>query len=144
VALNIIPDRNWNIADPAIRHLKVQNLHRVVELARALDLPLNVGTEMNGFGQKLVDGFDVPELALLRQAFLDGAYFVYGHTALQRALGLGYQGEWAQSHLPTRRMRNEFYTRIGRAVPPGKQGVARLRRLDPALSPAEIVAEVED
>ena len=144
VALNIIPDRNWNIADPAIRRLKVRNLHRVVELAREMDLPLNVGTEMNGFGQKLVDGFDVPELALLRQAFLDGAYFVYGHTALQRALGLGYQGEWAQSHLPTRRMRNEFYTRIGRAVPPGKQGVARLRRLDPALSPAEIVAEVED
>ena len=57
-ALNIIPDRNWNIADPAARRLKVRNLYRVVELARELDLPLHVGTEMNGFGQKLVDGFD--------------------------------------------------------------------------------------
>ena len=143
-ALNIIPDRNWNIADPATRRLKVHNLYQVVEAAGEMGLPLHVGTEMNGFGQKLVDGFDVPELAPLRQAFLDGAYFVYGHTALQRALGMGYQSGWAQDHLPTRRMRNEFYTRVGRAVPPGRKGLARLGRLDPALSPAEIAAELEN
>jgi len=29
VALNIIPDRNWNIADPETRRVKVQNLHDV-------------------------------------------------------------------------------------------------------------------
>ena len=144
VALNIIPDRNWNVADPQTRRLKVQNLHRVVELARELDLPLNVGTEMNSFGQKLVDGFDVPELAPLRQAFLDGAYFVYGHTVLQRALGLGYQSDWAQSHLATRRMRNELYVRVGRAMLPGKESMVRLRRLDPASSPAEILAELKN
>jgi len=144
VALNIIPDRNWNVADPPTRRLKVQNLHRVVELARELDLPLNVGTEMNSFGQKLVDGFDVPELAPLRQAFLDGACFVYGHTVLQRALGLGYQSDWAQSHLPTRRMRNELYVRVGRAMPPGKESMVRLRRLAPASSPAEILAELKN
>jgi hypothetical protein len=143
VALNIIPDRNWNIADPALRRLKVQNLHRVVEVAQELDLPLNVGTEMNSFGQKLVDDFDVPELAPLRPAFLDGAYFVYGHTVLQRALGLGYQSEWAQSHLSTRRARNEFYARVGHAVPPGKESLVRLKRLDPALSPAEMLRLAE-
>jgi hypothetical protein len=103
-----------------------------------------VGTEMNSFGQKLVDQFDVPELAPMSQAFLDGACFVYGHTLLQRALGLGYQSEWAQHHLPTRRARNEFYARIGQAVPPGKQGLTRLKRLDPALSPAEALAELTD
>jgi hypothetical protein len=144
VALNVIPDRNWNIADPATHRLKVHNLHRVVTLARELDLPLNVGTEMNSFGQKVVDQFDVPELAPVHKAFLDGAYFVYGHTLLQRALGLGYQSEWAQHHLPTRRARNEFYTRIGQAVPPGKKGLARLKRLDPALSPAEALAKLAD
>ncbi len=53
VALNIIPDRNWNIADPETRRRKVQNLYHVVELAQELDLPLNIGTEMNSFGQKL-------------------------------------------------------------------------------------------
>ncbi len=63
VALNIIPDRNWNIADPEQRELKVRNLYRVVDLAGDLDLPLNVGTEMNSPGQKLVDGFEAPELA---------------------------------------------------------------------------------
>jgi hypothetical protein len=143
VALNIIPDRNWNIADPGARRLKVRNLYRVVELAQELDLPLNVGTEMNSFGQKLVDQFDVEELAPVHQAFLDGAYFVYGHTLLQRALGMGYQSQWAQQQLPTRRARNEFYTQIGRAVPPGKQGVARLKRLDLAMPPAEALRAAE-
>ena len=50
VALNIIPDRNWNITDPDIKRLKLDNLHQVVDLAQALDLPLNVGTEMNSYG----------------------------------------------------------------------------------------------
>ena len=116
VALNIIPDRNWNIADPETRRLKVQKLHEIVRLAEQLALPLNIGTEMNAFGQKPVDDFDAPELAPVRQAFLDGAYFIYGHTVLQRALGLGYQSEWAQTHLPFRRERNKFYTQVGHMI----------------------------
>jgi hypothetical protein len=145
VTLNIVPDRNWNIADPEIRRRKVRNLYRVVELAQELDLPLNVGTEMNSFGQKTVDDFDAPDLAPLRQAFLDGAYFVYGHTIMQRLLGLGYQSEWAQTCLPTRRTRNEFYVELGRLVPPGDAGHARLRPGRPtlplqAMSPAEILS----
>jgi hypothetical protein len=114
VALNIIPDRNWNIPDPETRRVKIQNLYAAVALAEKLDLPLNIGTEMNSPGQKLIDDFDAPELAPVRQAFLDGAYFVYGHTVMQRGLGLGYQSQWAKQHLPTRRERNAFYTRAGR------------------------------
>jgi hypothetical protein len=139
VTLNIIPDRNWNIADPQIRRLKIQHLYRVVGLAQEHALPLNVGTEMNSFGQKLVDGFEEPDLAPVRQAFLDGAHFVYGHTVLQRALGLGYLSEWAQSHLPSRRERNAFYLRVGRRVPPGRKGISRLRQLAPTASPDEIL-----
>jgi hypothetical protein len=135
-ALNIIPDRNWNVPDAQTRSHKVQNLHRVVELARQLDLPLNVGTEMNSFGQKQVDDFDVRELAPVRQAFLDGAHFIYGHTVMQRALGLGYQSGWAQSHLPARRERNEFYTQVGYRVVPGKEGIQLLQNLDRDLAPA--------
>ena len=142
VALNIIPDRNWNIADPEIRQLKVQNLHRVVEVAQMLHLPLNIGTEMNSFGQKLVDDFDAPELAPVRQAFLDGAHFIYGHTVMQRALGLGYQSEWAQTHLPSRRERNQFYTSAGRVAPPGKGGIRQLKRLSPDTTPGEILANL--
>jgi hypothetical protein len=142
VALNIIPDRNWNIADPGVRRRKVAELHHVVEVARALDLPLNVGTEMNSFGQKEVDTFDAPELAPVRQAFLDGAHFVYGHTALQRALGQGYQSDWARHHLPTRRERNDFYTRLGYGLPPGLEGQVRLRESGQQLSPQEMMSSL--
>jgi hypothetical protein len=139
VAANIIPDRNWNIKDPETRRVKVQNLHNFVRLAQELDLPLNVGTEMNKYGLKLVDDFDVPEIEPVREAFLDGAHFVYGYTLMQRALGMGYQSEWAQSRLPSRRERNDFYTQVGCLVPPGQAGLARLRRLSAAMSPSDIL-----
>ena len=142
VALNIIPDRNWNIADPATRALKVRKLHEIVALAAQLDLPINVGTEMNAPGNKLVDDFDVPEMAPVRQAFLDGARFIYGHTVMQRALGLGYQSDWAQQHLPTRRERNAFYQALGYRVPPGKIGMAKLRALHADSTPAAILQEL--
>ncbi len=118
VALNIIPDRNWNIADAESKRVKVQHLYQIVEIARKMALPLNIGTEMNSFGQKLVDDFDAPELAPVKQAFLDGAHFIYGHTMLQRHYGLGYQSAWAQTHLPSRQERNDFYTRAGYLLKP--------------------------
>jgi hypothetical protein len=139
VALNIVPDRNWNLPDSEKRRVMVQKLYEVVALAGKLDLPLNVGTEMNAPGQKLVDDFDAPELAPVRQAFLDGADFVYGHTVLQRALGLGYQSDWALAHLPARRERNAFYTQAGRLVAPGRAGLAKLKSLSLELSPVELL-----
>lgn len=140
VALNIIPDRNWNIADPDQKGLKVQKLYEVVELAQKLDLPLNVGTEMNAYGQKWLDDFDAPELASVREAFLDGAYFIYGHTVLQRAAALGYQSDWASTYLPSRRERNDFYTQLGRQVEPGAAGLAKLSQVKTAATPADILA----
>jgi len=142
VALNIIPDRNWNIADPETRRLKVAKLHEIVAIAAARDLPINVGTEMNAPGNKLVDDFDVPEMAPVKQAFLDGAHFIYGHTIMQRALGLGYQSAWAKAHLPTRRERNAFYTAVGYRVPPGASGLAKLRPLGAVLAPDDLLAEL--
>lgn len=142
VALNIVPDRNWNIADPTVKQVKLQRLYAVVALAQEMDLPLNVGTEMNSFGNKLVDDFDAPELAPVRQAFLDGAHFIYGHIVMQRAAGLGYQSAWAKAHLSTRRQCNDFYTRIGRAAPPGKAGLSRLSSLSAAMAPAEVLSRV--
>lgn len=139
VALNIVPDRNWNIADADTRRVKIQNLYAVVKLAEKLDLPLNIGTEMNAPGQKLVDDFDAPELAPVLQAFMDGVYFIYGHTLMQRGLGLGYQSQWARQHLPTRRERNKFYTHVGRLIPPGKASLAHLRKLDVKDSPDKLL-----
>jgi hypothetical protein len=143
VSLNIVPDRNWNIADPEMRRLKVRNLHDVVRLAQEMNLPLNVGTEMNSPGQKLVDDFDALELAPVRQAFLDGAHFVYGHTVMQRALGLGYQSEWAKAHLWSRQERNDFFTRVGYLVPPGRAGLAQLGQLVPTMSPGDVLSKLD-
>ena len=140
-AINIVPDRNWNIPDQQTRRIKVRNLHRIVEIAQEMDLPLNIGTEMNSFGQKLVDDLSVPELIPVRRAFVDGAHFVYGHTAMQRALRLGYQSEWAQAYLPTRRQRNDFYTKQGYRIPPGHEGLVQLRRLSPDMSPDEMLKQ---
>jgi hypothetical protein len=136
-ALNIVPDRNWNIADTETRRIKVQKLHEAVALAARLDLPINVGTEMNAPGLKLVDDFDVPEMAPLRPAFIDGAYFVYGHTMMQMAAGLGYQSEWARANLPGRKERNAFYTQIGQRTAPSQAGLETLRRLGLNAVPAD-------
>ncbi|MFN8485355.1 MAG: hypothetical protein U0768_20135 [Anaerolineae bacterium] len=141
-AINIIPDRNWNIADPETKRVKLQNLYAVVDLAEEMALPLNVGTEMNSFGNRLVDDFSAPELAPCRAAFLDGAYFVAGHTMLGRAVGQGYGSEWARSYLPDRRARNAFYTSVGKLVRPGRAGLTQLRAMDRDWTPSEILAKL--
>jgi hypothetical protein len=143
VALNIVPDRNWNIADPDVRRMKVQNLYDVVDLAQEMALPLNIGTEMNSFGKKLVDDFDAPALLPIRDAFMEGAYFIYGHTVLQRTVKMGYQSAWAETHLPQRRARNTFYAKLGRLVPPDQASMANLRReIKPTMSPAEVLMAI--
>ena len=142
-ALNIVPDRNWNVADPALRKLKIQKLYDVVKLAAQFDLPLNIGTEMNTPGNKLIDDFDVPELEPVRQAFMDGAYFIYGHTVLQRASKLGYQSAWAMKHLPSRREKNAFYSELGKLVPPGPAGLASLKQIGASLSPGELLSKLK-
>ena len=139
VVLNIVPDRNWDIADPDVRATKVQKLYEVVELAREFNLPLNVGTEMNSYGQKLVDDFGAEALEPVRQDFIDGAYFVYGHTAMQRLLGMGYQSEWARQMLPERRDRNAFYVQVGKSMPPGESGAFKSAAIAPVQDPAEIL-----
>jgi hypothetical protein len=140
--LNIVPDRNWNIPDPDLRRLKVRKLHEVAELARALRLPIIAGTEMNSPGQKLIDDFSAPELAPLHGAFMEGAWFVYGHTVLERALGRGWGSDWARAHLPSRPERNAFYEKVGRLTPPGWRGEALLAALRADMTPAEVLARI--
>jgi hypothetical protein len=119
VALNIIPDRNWNLPEGETRALKIRKLGEIVATAQRLDLPLNIGTEMNSPGNRLVDDFAAAPLAPLTDAFLSGAYFIHGHTVMQRKLGLGYGSDWATTRFPDRRSRNDFYESIGRAAVPG-------------------------
>jgi hypothetical protein len=94
---------------------------------------------MNAHGQKIVDDFDQPELAPVRKAFMDGAYFIYGHTLLQKALGLGYQSDWAKANLPRRHERNQFYTHLGQVVPPGREAFTRLQQVKASAAPVEFL-----
>lgn len=141
VIVNIVPDRNWNFADPAVRAAKAAKLDEFIARCQALDLPLNIGTEMNSPGNKLMDDFDVPELAKHRQAFLDGAYFIYGHTVMQRWAGMGYQSVWASKHLLARADKNAFYTAIGKAVDPAA-AQSLLANVNNDMTPVEILQSV--
>ena len=140
--LNIIPDRNWNIADAEVKQCKLANLYAVVALAEQHDLPLNIGTEINAYGQKLIDDFDAPELDPVRGAFLDGAYFAYGHTVMQRKKQMGYASEWAQRNLKSRATRNRFFTDMGKLLPTGGVGSKVLADMSSEMSPTDVRAEV--
>ena len=142
--LTVIPDRNWDIADPAERELKVSNLHTALDAAVELEMPVLVGTEMNKYGQKFVDGFGAPALEPYRQLFLDGACLAWGHTLLKMTAGVGYTGEWADEEFgQDRGRRNAYFTRVGRAPYPGAKALTELIALGPGASAEDLLAVVE-
>lgn len=136
-AVNIIPDRNWNIANPETRALKVKNLGDFVSQAQARDLPIFVGTEMNAHGQKHVDDFDAPELAPFFDVFQEGMYILHAHTVLARHGGMGYLSDWAKSSFATTRDKNAFYCAFGKRVAPGVT-----LKLDNTATPEEVLARI--
>ena len=77
------------------------------------------GTEMNKAGQPVVDDLSSEALRPLVPEFLRGADWIYGHTVLARALGRGYQSDWAARNLPQRSERNAFYAAVGAVAAPG-------------------------
>jgi hypothetical protein len=78
--VNVIPDRNWNIKDPAEKASKVARLDAMIRACRELDLHVVAGTELNKQGQRLIDDFTAPELAKHLHAFVSGAEFVHSHA----------------------------------------------------------------
>ncbi len=117
VAMNIIPDRNWNIKDPQEKAIKLENLAIAVKAAKDFDMPLCVGTEMNKIGLPFVDNFSTPELQPYVNDFMDGAYFFWGLTVLALISDRGYTSKWAKSEFGNNRAKkNEFYTKIGKLV----------------------------
>jgi len=120
-ALNIIPDRNWNIKDAELKREKVANLYKAVEIAQSRDLPIVVGTEMNAYGQRFVDDFDAAELKPVVAAFIEGAAILYGHTLLQAEAGLGYLSDWANRAFASTKEKNAFYKKVGERLQPGRE-----------------------
>ncbi len=116
-ALNIIPDRNWNIADPALKAVKVNCLRRIVDLAKAMDLPIMIGTEMNRAGLPYVDDLAGPVLGEFKGAFLRGASVLVGHTVCARFAGFPYVGMPAEESFKSRAEQNDFFASVGRLPP---------------------------
>ena len=110
--LNIVPDRNWNIGDPAEKAAKLAELKRIVELCELRDLPVIAGTEMNAPGLKLVDTFDSDELKPYTQIFKKGAAIAYAHTVLQPQ-NKGYLGEWARNEFANIAAKNAYFADFG-------------------------------
>lgn len=140
-AVNIIPERNWNLSDRNAKQTKVANLNALIETARNRDLPIIVGTEMNAPGQRFVDAFDAPELAAHTEVFVEGAHIIYAHTALQRPNGMGYLSDWAKANFGSVRAKNGFYATLGEALSP--QHGERLGRVAPSMGPADVLAALE-
>ena len=142
--LTVIPERNWNYKDDSVRAEHVARLDAIMSLAAERDLPVFIGTEMNKAGQPLVDEiFTVEALKPHAETFVAAADLLYGHTVLQRALQAGYCSPWAAAHLPQRKERNAFYTRVGRLLEPGPDVVARLRSTGSPASPAKLLQTLE-
>ena len=82
--LNIIPERNYNLKNPAEKAVKVANLNAVMTAAQRLNMPVVAGTEMNKYGQPLVDNFDAPELRPYLEDFRKAGQLLWEHTKRRR------------------------------------------------------------
>ncbi len=135
--LNLIPDRNWNIKDPADKQRKLDNLAKVIALANEFHMPLNIGTEGNKAGLPFVDDLSGPELGPYKNLFINGARILVGHAVLTRFADLPYAADATDAMFSGDvKAKNEFYAAVG-ALPPVNTQVSRaLRELgaDKALS----------
>src|SRR5690606_7665196 len=83
-ALNVIPDRNWNVKDPADRQRKLENLKKIIELAGEFHMPIHIGTEGNKIGLPFVDDLGGADLNPYKSVFVSGARVLIGHAVLAR------------------------------------------------------------
>ncbi|MBT3400152.1 MAG: PHP domain-containing protein [Rhodospirillaceae bacterium] len=139
-ALNIVPDRNWNIQCSETKALKVSNLRKIVELADARHLPINIGTEMNKAGLPFVDDLAGPVLSEFAETFHRGAMVLVGHTICGRFSDFGYLSAAAEEGFQTLEKRNAFFASVG-ALPPLTTPVADALR---AAGPERAFNEVND
>ena len=130
-AFSIIPDRNWNMADEKTRAIKVAKLRKVVALADARHLPLNIGTEMNKQGLPFADDLRGPVLREFAASFRRGAMILIGHTLCGRFAGFGYLSAAAEAEFPSFEKRNRFFASVGELPPVTSAVAGRLREAGP-------------
>jgi hypothetical protein len=113
-ALNLIPDRNWNLKEEKERLLKWKNLQEIVALADRLELPLNIGTELNRPQQPLFDDLDHSPLQEFKASFVRGAAIICGHALLSEYADFSYAGAAADAAFgQDRHTKNNFFQSVG-------------------------------
>lgn len=134
-ALNLIPDRNWNLGDASDKRRKLDNLARIISLANAKGMPLHIGTEGNRPGLPFADDLARPELAPFKPAFLEGARILIGHALLARFAHFPYAGYAAEAEFGGDiRGMNACFASLG-ALPPIDFAMAEfLREAGPAAA----------
>ena len=134
-ALNIIPDRNWNFKDPAEAARKIAKYHECVAVADRLQLPVNVGTELNKYGQRWVDDFTAAPMRAVAPSLERGARVMIGHAWLHRFAGYSYIGAAADADFGADvGKRNAFFASVGALPPPPPPVLAKLRASPPAAN----------
>jgi hypothetical protein len=132
-AVNIVPDRNWNIADPAKRPVKQACLAAFVAAADRRKLPINIGTELNRDGLPFVDDLAGEALRPYRETFLHGARVMVGHTILFRFANCPYGGAGAAAEFGAETgRRNAFYAAVGALPALGRREADALRAMGEA------------
>lgn len=117
-AVNIVPDRNWNLKDPADRARKHAELAKFSALADSFDMPINIGTEMNKLGQPMYDDLDGEALAPFKESWRRGARIMVGHTIALRYADFSYAGESADAQFAGDvKKKNAWFESVG-ALPP--------------------------
>lgn len=131
-AANIIPERNWNYRDPAVRAVKTARLRAFVEACERRHLPVNIGTEMNSDGLPFADDLDGEALRPYRDIFRQGAAVMVGHTLLARYADYSYLGDAAQAEFGTdRAAKKRFFASVGNLPPLTTAAAARLQASGP-------------
>ncbi len=131
-AANVIPERNWNYQDPAVKSMKTAKLREFVEACQRRHLPINIGTEMNSDGLPFADDLDGESLRPYREIFREGAEIMVGHTILTRYANFPYLGAAAQVEFGAdRAARNRFFASVGRLPPLTIAAAARLQAAGP-------------
>ncbi len=134
--VNFVPDRNWNVSDPAKSQQLVNEMEKLLAAAAERDLPVMVGTEMNAPGLKLVDDFDAPALIAHLPQFVEGAAIAHAHTLLAPH-GKGYLSDWAKHAFANVKAKNTWFARFGVRVKPADFAQVKAALPD---CPAEIEA----
>ncbi len=133
--LNLIPDRNWNLADPEEKRRKLDNLARIVALASSWHMPLHIGTEGNRHGLPFVDNLDGPELAPFKGRFLEGARVLIGHALLARFGEFPYAGAASDAEFAGNgRARNAFFASVGDLAPLDAAAARSLTEMGPVAA----------